>query len=701
MYKIYADETLIYDSTVEDYKIGSGQISLETGKSGSFVFSLYPDHFYYDRFVKLKTVITVYKSGRIVFRGRVLNDITDYYNRKELTCEGELGFLQDSIIRPFEYTGDHKTLVRRFINEHNSQMDAFKQFKIGKITVEDDNSYVNRSSADYGSALATINSALVESALGGYLYITHGDDGTDPIPTINYVAGFTNAAKQNIEFGVNLKDYSKTTAAEDIATAIIPLGAETETSGQRLTVKDVNGGVDYVYNAAAVALRGWVFKTVVWEDVTLASNLKKKAENYLDYVVNQNLTVELNAIDLHLLDRSIESFNICDNVHVVSPPHKLDTILTCNKQTIDLLKPENDTITLGYVSSTFTEASTSMASSVSTLGKQVSSIKQDGTQIVLKVEDLSQNIGQTLRVGADGVTVTDANGNTVTIAGSQIDASSINTEQLDASRINVSDLNLSNAITWGDLDSNIRAEIEGAYDDAAEALSKANSANNAVSRWSYSGTTYIDSSMILVTSLRATELFGGTIGVLGSNGIAYGYLYAGTNTENTTAFEVYGSNGLRLIAAGNVYVAGSGNGHITISGEDVNVGPNLYLSNGTQITSDRDKKHDICYELDAYDAVFDALKPAIYKLNDGTSGRYHGGFIAQDVEEAILGAGLTTKDYAVFCRIPIYATDENGNPTEEIVDYTCSLRPDEIIPLNTREIQKLKKRVAELEAKIA
>ena len=142
MYKIYADETLIYDSTVEDYKIGNGQISLETGKSGSFVFSLYPDHFYYDRFVKLKTVITVYKSGRIVFRGRVLNDITDYYNRKELTCEGELGFLQDSIIRPFEYTGDHKPLFKKFINEHNAMVDDFKQFKIGKITVEDENDFI-------------------------------------------------------------------------------------------------------------------------------------------------------------------------------------------------------------------------------------------------------------------------------------------------------------------------------------------------------------------------------------------------------------------------------------------------------------------------------------------------------------------------------------------------------------------------------
>ena len=46
MYQIYADDTLIYDSTLEDYKIGSGQITKELDKSGSFVFSLYPDHPY-------------------------------------------------------------------------------------------------------------------------------------------------------------------------------------------------------------------------------------------------------------------------------------------------------------------------------------------------------------------------------------------------------------------------------------------------------------------------------------------------------------------------------------------------------------------------------------------------------------------------------------------------------------------------------
>lgn len=370
MYKIFADKTLIYDSTIEDYKIGKGSISLETNKSGSFTFSLYPDHPFYDNFVRLKTVITVFKSGRIIYRGRILNDVTDYWNNKVFTCEGELGFLQDSIIRPYDFTGTPAALFRKFVQEHNAQVDEFKRFKLGTVTVVDPNNYIARSNTSYESALSNLNSRLIEDSLGGYFYITHGEDGTEETPTLNYLADFTKVSSQTIEFGSNLKDYTKTIKGEDIATAIIPLGHEVDdgnenTENPKLTIASVNNGRDYVYSPEGVALYGWIFKVVSWDDVTVAANLKTKAETYLAGVVQQNITIELNAIDLHLLDRTIESFNVGDYIRVISKPHNFDSTLLCNKQTIDLLKPENDTLTLGYTYSTFTEASNKLTSSVS------------------------------------------------------------------------------------------------------------------------------------------------------------------------------------------------------------------------------------------------------------------------------------------------------------------------------------------------
>ena len=407
MYRIFADNRLIYDSTLEDYKIGKGSISLETNKSGSFTFSIYPDHFFYDSFVRLKTVITVYKFGRIVFRGRILNDVTDYWNNKVITCEGELGFLQDSIIRPFAFNGTPKDLFTKFVNEHNAQVDEFKRFKIGTVTVVDPNNYIARENSAYESALSNLNSRLIEDSLGGYFYITHGEDGTEEIPTLNYLADFTKVSSQVIEFGSNLKNYTKTVKADDIATAIIPLGKEVDdgnenTEDQKLTIASVNNGLDYIYDEAGVALYGWIFKVVEWNDVTEAVNLKTKAEAYLASVIQQNITIELTAIDLHLLDRSIESFSVGDYIRVISKPHNFDSTLLCNKQTIDLLKPENDSLILGYTYSTFTELNGKLSSSVSNMTKiqtavnrasaQVSSLNQSVTVINTVLNSYSDKV---------------------------------------------------------------------------------------------------------------------------------------------------------------------------------------------------------------------------------------------------------------------------------------------------------------------
>lgn len=399
MYKILADKTLIYDSTIEDYKIVKGSITLETNKSGSFTFSVYPDHFFYDKFIRLKTVITVFKSNKIIFRGRILSDVTDYWNNKVITCEGELGFLQDSIIRPFSFNGTPDELFKKLINEHNSQVDEFKKFKVGSITVVDPNNYISRSNLSYESTLSNLNSRLIEDTLGGYFFITHGENGADEIPTINYLADFTKVSTQTVEFGSNLKNYTKTVKAEEIATAIIPLGAEIETDDtedqkQRLTIASVNGGKDYVYDEAGVALYGWIFKVVTFDDVNIASNLKTKAEAYLSSAVQQNITIELNAIDLHLLDHSIESFTIGDYIRVISNPHNFDSTLLCNKQTIDLLKPENDTLTLGYTYSTFTEVSSKVSSSISKIVKIQTDVQSVSNRLTA-LNKIVENTGQT------------------------------------------------------------------------------------------------------------------------------------------------------------------------------------------------------------------------------------------------------------------------------------------------------------------
>ena len=112
------------------------------------------------------------------------------------------------------------------------------------------------------------------------------------------------------------------------------------------------------------------------------------------------------------------------------------------------------------------------------------------------------------------------------------------------------------------------------------------------------------------------------------------------------------------------------------------------------ITSDTNKKHDINDITDPYNIIFDNLIPRLYQYNDGTSGRVHIGFIAQEVENAITTAGKTTQDFAGFVRAKII------DPDTEEEEEVCCLRYEEFIALNTWQIQKLKAKISELEALI-
>ena len=120
------------------------------------------------------------------------------------------------------------------------------------------------------------------------------------------------------------------------------------------------------------------------------------------------------------------------------------------------------------------------------------------------------------------------------------------------------------------------------------------------------------------------------------------------------------------------------------------------LNSATILTSDKNLKNSIETLSDNYDMFFDKIQPVRYKYNDGTSNRYHTGFIAQDVESAILDAGLSTNEAALFVRSDTWKNKETGE-----IETRCGLRYSEFVSLNTWQIQKLKARIKEIEDKVA
>ena len=222
--------------------------------------------------------------------------------------------------------------------------------------------------------------------------------------------------------------------------------------------------------------------------------------------------------------------------------------------------------------------------------------------------------------------------------------------------------------------------------------------------------TIIDGGAIDTDTLYLDSLYGNTIYLYDRSGdIGAEIQMTGAASAESGAFDLT-SGALRFSAfEGDVFIQ-SYDGYVTLDGwsgvschgdflpganDRYNLGDgglvwaDIYAASGTINTSDREKKEAIVYGLYKLDGLLDKLEPCTFRFMDGTSGRSHAGFIAQDVEEALEELGLTTADFAGLVKSP----REDGG-------YDYFLRYNEFIPINTWEIQKLKARVAKLEARL-
>ena len=239
-----------------------------------------------------------------------------------------------------------------------------------------------------------------------------------------------------------------------------------------------------------------------------------------------------------------------------------------------------------------------------------------------------------------------------------------------------------------------KSDAAYAYDEATAAWSRANDAyyerctdQNVFNVLTSGGTKFgiFSDSTYGRLYINANYIKAGTIDAnyvdlsCGYGGFCKGH---GSDGERTTyGAMMYGSNGPGWEPYIIVTNAGA---RMTGSGASIWVGMGINATDEISIRSDARVKNSISYNLDKYDEFFMALKPTRFKYNDGASGRLHLGFIAQDVEQAMLDAGLTARDLAALVKAPVQEVMEDG-----ITDFHYSLRYGEFIALNTHMIQKL------------
>ena len=204
-------------------------------------------------------------------------------------------------------------------------------------------------------------------------------------------------------------------------------------------------------------------------------------------------------------------------------------------------------------------------------------------------------------------------------------------------------------------------------------------------------------------TLTASEIEGDTITVRNDNGRRCGYIY--TEYASTADYKMtLESKAMELNAtSGNLYLSGN-NGRSALNfdydfidcrGDFVpnadnryNLGaPNfvwstIYCSTNELNGSDRNIKNSIEALPVKYVRMFELVEPKRYKLNSGTSGRYHTGFIAQEVEDAMRACGIDSQEFAGWAAAKL----DDGSET-------YFLRYSEFIPILWAKVREQEARI--------
>ena len=267
-------------------------------------------------------------------------------------------------------------------------------------------------------------------------------------------------------------------------------------------------------------------------------------------------------------------------------------------------------------------------------------------------------------------------------------------------------------------------QAQSIFDQSAEGftLGATSGKNGTIFKLNYNGVQVASTGSIdlcvdavnIYGTLTATKLRGGSISVVDDDDNECGTIqttYASSSDYkldiSSSAMELFAEDGSLFIASGwdrsNKYHASievDGNseevqikGGVIPNADDVyNLGsPNfvwsaIYCSTNELNGSDRNIKNSIEALPEKYVRMFDLVEPKRYKLNNGTSGRYHAGFIAQEVEAAMQKCGITSQEFAGWAA----AKRKDGSET-------YFLRYSEFIPVLWAKVREQEERLKRME----
>lgn len=421
-------------------KLKSGKVVKGINSIDTFSFTLLPSNRGFNYINDFLTLVKVYNTNkrRYEFFGRVLYSDNSMDDKglitKDVTCESYFGYLCDSQ----QYYAEEQNwtvlgLLQHIIDTHNEQVEEYKRFTIGEVTVTDpnDNLYVG---IQRENTWETLKKKLVEK-LGGEIRFRV----TDGVLYLDYLTEIGTKRSTEIAVSKNMKSITQEKDPSAYVTRLIPLGAklmkeeistdsegnevvQTVESEERLDISSINNGVIYLDDEEAIERYGLHIAYQEWDEVTDPVNLKAKGENWLAENNKVQVKYSIDALDLSLLGLDVDDFEVCDYYPIVNPLLGIDDFARIIKKTIDVCEEVHSTIEVGENFKTLSDIQVEQSKVISSTSNAVqraesnynanksleaatmaSLIEQSTASIIASVEEsyMSINAGEELRTSIE------------------------------------------------------------------------------------------------------------------------------------------------------------------------------------------------------------------------------------------------------------------------------------------------------------
>lgn len=379
----------------------SGELDMQFNGISTASFTITMQNSLYRQSEAIANLVKVVdtNTGKVVFDGRVVKIDGSFSgsHTQVLQCEDCLAFLHDStqVYRKVQDT-TIRDFLQMIVDEHNRQVEPYKRFQLGRVTVTNSTDNVYRYTDDAQDTFDTIKDKLI-SRLGGFL-IWHRDGNGQLV--LEYLASVGEHIDTPIKLGKNLKSAKREYDVRDIITRLVPIGSpieqeQTEQSSDdtaaaqpKTTIESVNNGIRYLDDTALIGRFGIIQKAVEWNNVKVPSILKSKGQDYLQNQRVGLLTWSVDVVDISLLDNAYKSFEMGNFYPIYDQFLGLVEDLQVVAKKLDITQPHKMSLTIGTKNRTLSQYQLDYQAAMQYAQQQRQNAQQTANDLKNRIKEL-------------------------------------------------------------------------------------------------------------------------------------------------------------------------------------------------------------------------------------------------------------------------------------------------------------------------